>query len=107
DFLVNADRTVNLALSNPQPGGDPNLGAPGLGNQSTALLTIINDDSAVSFSSATYSVNENTSLGAAVIQFVRTGSTNNPASVDFVTTTNGTAIVGVNYTPVTNTITFA
>jgi uncharacterized delta-60 repeat protein/uncharacterized repeat protein (TIGR01451 family) len=107
DFLVNPDRTVNLALSNPQPSGDPSLGAPGLGNQTTALLTIINDDSSVSFSSATYSVNENTGLGAAVIEFVRAGSTNNAASVTFSTTTNGTAVAGVNFVPLTNTISFA
>jgi len=101
DFLVNTDRTVNLFLTNPQPPGGPTLG-----NQSGSQLTIINDDCAVSFSSATYSVNEDTGLGAAVINFVRTGSTNNPASVDFMTTTNGTAIAGVNYTPVSNTIAF-
>jgi uncharacterized repeat protein (TIGR01451 family)/uncharacterized delta-60 repeat protein len=101
DFLVNTDRTMNLFLSNPQP-----LGGPTLGNQFSSQLTIINDDCAVSFSSATYSVNEDTGLGAAVINFVRTGSTNNPASVDFMTTTNGTAIAGVNYTPVSNTIAF-
>lgn len=102
DFLVNTDRTVNLFLSNPQPPG-----GPALGNQSGSLLTIINDDCAISFSSSTYSVNEDTGLGAAVINFVRTGSTNNPASIDFLTTTNGTAIAGVNYTPVSNTIAFA
>ena len=61
DFLVNTDRTVNLFLTNPQPAG-----GPALGNQSASQLTIINDDCAVSFSSATYSVNEDTGLGAAV-----------------------------------------
>jgi uncharacterized repeat protein (TIGR01451 family)/uncharacterized delta-60 repeat protein len=101
DFLVNPDRTVFLHLSNPQP-----TGGPALGNQAGAVLTIINDDCAVSFSSSTYSVNEDTGLGAAVINFVRTGSTNNPATVDFVTTTNGTAIPGVNYLPVSNTVSF-
>ena len=43
----------------------------------------------------------------AVINFIRTGSTNNPASIDFLTTTNGTAVAGVNYTPVSNTVAFA
>jgi uncharacterized repeat protein (TIGR01451 family)/uncharacterized delta-60 repeat protein len=102
DFLVNTDRTVNLFLSNPQPPGGPTLG-----NQAGSLLTIINDDCAISFSSATYAVNEDTGLGAAVINFIRTGSTNNPASIDFLTTTNGTAVAGVNYTPVSNTVAFA
>ncbi len=102
DFIVNPDRTVQLFLSNPQPTGGPTLG-----NQAGALLTIVNDDCAVSFASSTFAVNEDTGLGAAVISFVRTGSTNNPASVDFLTTTNGTAIAGVNYMPVSNTISFA
>src|SRR6185369_12660838 len=102
DFLVNTDRTVNLYLSNPQPPG-----GPAIGNQAGALLTIVNDDCAISFASSTFSVNEDTGLGAAVINFVRTGSTNNPASIDFLTTTNGTALPGVNYTPVSNTIAFA
>ena len=70
-------------------------------------MTIVNDDTAVSFSAPTYSVNEDTGLGAAVIQLVRLGSTNNALSVDFLTTTNGTAVPGVNYTPVTNTVPFA
>jgi uncharacterized repeat protein (TIGR01451 family)/uncharacterized delta-60 repeat protein len=98
DFLVNTDRTVNLFLTNPQPPGGPTLG-----NQSGSQLTIINDDCAISFSSPTYSVNEDTGLNAAIINFIRAGSTNNPASIDFLTTTNGTAIAGVNYTPVSNT----
>jgi uncharacterized repeat protein (TIGR01451 family)/uncharacterized delta-60 repeat protein len=102
DFVVSPDRTVNLVLSNPQPPGGPSLG-----NQAGAVLTIINDNSAVSFSSPTYSINEDTSLGAAIIQINRFGSTNGSSSVDFLTTTNGTAVIGVNYTPVTNTVTFA
>jgi uncharacterized repeat protein (TIGR01451 family)/uncharacterized delta-60 repeat protein len=102
DFLVNNDRTVNLFLSNPQPPG-----GPAIGNQAGALLTIVNDDCAISFSSATFSVNEDTGLGAAIINFVRSGSMNNPASIDFLTTTNGTALPGVNYTPVSNTVALA
>jgi uncharacterized repeat protein (TIGR01451 family)/uncharacterized delta-60 repeat protein len=106
DAQVNPDRTVSLALSNPQPSGNPSLGYPSLGNQSTAILTIINDDSAISFSAATYTINEDTSIGAAIIQLNRSGSTNGTSSVDFVTTTNGTAVAGVNYRPVTNTALF-
>src|SRR5436190_9700701 len=101
DFLVNPDRTVFLNLFNPQP-----TGGPALGNHAGALLTIVNDDCSISFSSSTYSVNEDTGLGGAVINFVRAGSTNNGASVDFVTTTNGTALPGINYTPVSNTVSF-
>lgn len=101
DAQVNPDRTVNLALSNPQPSG-----GPALGNQAKAVLNIINDDSAISFSSANYSVNEDTSIGFAIIQLNRSGYTNGSSSVDFVTTTNGTAVAGVNFRPVTNTALF-
>jgi uncharacterized repeat protein (TIGR01451 family)/uncharacterized delta-60 repeat protein len=101
DAQVNPDRTVNLLLSNPQPSGGPTIG-----NQGKAVLNIINDDSAISFSSATYSINEDTSVGAALIQINRSGYTNGSSTVDFVTTTNGTALPGINYQPVTNTAVF-
>jgi uncharacterized delta-60 repeat protein/uncharacterized repeat protein (TIGR01451 family) len=107
DAQINPDRTLSVWLSNPQPQGDPLLGFPSLGSQASAVLTIINDDSAVSFASASYSVNEDTSVGAAVIQINRTGSTNGSSSVDFVTATNGTALIGINYQPVTNTLFFS
>ena len=53
DFVITPNLTVNLALSNPTP-------PAGVGDQDTAVLTIINDDSAVSFSSVNYSVPKNT-----------------------------------------------
>jgi uncharacterized delta-60 repeat protein/uncharacterized repeat protein (TIGR01451 family) len=102
DPHVKPDRTVNLFLSNPQPPG-----GPALGNQAGAVLTIINTHSTVSFASSAYSVNEDTGLGAALITLIRAGSTNGPATIDFLTTTNGTAIPGVNYTPVSNTVVIA
>ncbi len=102
DILINADRTVNLALSNPQPPGGPRLG-----NQPSAVLTIVNDDSAVSFASAAYTRSEATLDGKALIEVVRFGSTVGPASVDFATTTNGsTAMPDVDYTPVSQTVNF-
>src|SRR5439155_20384497 len=52
DFEINANRTNTLALVNIQPSG-----SAALGNIPTAKLAIINDDSALSFSSATYSRN--------------------------------------------------
>ena len=99
DFQITPDLTVNLTLTNP-------IAPAVLGNQPTSILTIINDDSAVSFSSATYSRNENAVDGAATIHVVRTGSTRGVSSVNFATTTNGTAVIGLNYTPVTNLFTF-
>src|SRR5207249_10577215 len=81
DSQITADLTVNLSLA----------GAP-LGDQPIATLTIINDDSAISFSAAATAVNEDIGGGAANIHVLRQGSTQGSASVDFLTTTNGTAI---------------
>lgn len=101
DFEINAARTVNLALTDVQPAG-----AAGLGNQPVAVLTILNDDSGISFSSANYTRNENSVNGLAAISIIRFGSTDGPASVDFTTTTNGTATADLDYVPVTTTVVF-
>ena len=58
DGVVTPNLTVNLALTNPT--------APAqIGNQPTAVLTIINDDSTVNFSATTYSVPKNVVSGVA------------------------------------------
>ena len=99
DGVVTNNLTVNLAITNPT--------APaGLGAQSTATLTIINDDSAVSFSSANYSVSKNVLTGFAPIDVIRLGTTNGACSVYFITTTNGTAVTNVDFTPINTNITF-
>jgi uncharacterized delta-60 repeat protein/uncharacterized repeat protein (TIGR01451 family) len=103
DLQIDPNRTVNLALTDPQPAG---VGGTQLGRQPVATLTILNDDAGVSFSSDTYSRDENASDGAATIGLVRFGNTNSLVSVDFATTTNGTAVIGTNYFPVTNTVVF-
>lgn len=99
DFVITPNLTVNLALSSPTP-------PAGLGNQPTATLTILNDDSAVSFSSTLYSQLKNAPNGVAAIDIVRQGGTNGIASVDFYTTTNGTAIAGTDYVPTNMTVVF-
>ena len=99
DGVVTPPLTVNLAITNPT--------APaGIGAQSTAVLTILNDDSAVSFSSANYSVSKNVLTGFAPIDVLRLGTTNGTCSVNFITTTNGTAVAGVDFIPTNTTITF-
>jgi uncharacterized delta-60 repeat protein len=99
DGVVTPDLTVNLAISNPT--------APaGIGAQPVAVLTIINNDSAVSFSTANYSVAKNVATGFAPIDVLRLGTTNGTCSVDFVTTTDGSAVPGVDFYPTNTTITF-
>jgi uncharacterized delta-60 repeat protein/uncharacterized repeat protein (TIGR01451 family) len=99
NLLIGSNLTVNLALSNPLPPSN-------LGNQPVAVLTIVNDDSAVAFSAEQYFRNEDAVDGAATIQVVRQGSLVGTATVDLITTTNGTALAYTNYVPVTNTLIF-
>ncbi|HUZ07665.1 MAG TPA: Calx-beta domain-containing protein, partial [Candidatus Paceibacterota bacterium] len=99
DHVITPNLTVDLALSNPTP-------PAGIGNQPTATLTILNDDSAVSFQSALYSQLKNAPNGLATIDIVRQGGMNSTASVDFYTTTNGTAIAGTDYVPTNMTVVF-
>jgi uncharacterized delta-60 repeat protein/uncharacterized repeat protein (TIGR01451 family) len=101
DFQVTADLMASLQLSDIQP-----LGLAGLGNQPSATLFITNVDSGVRLSAATYSIAKNAQEGRATIPVFRFGSTVGPASVDFRTTTNGTAQPFVRYLPVTNTLFF-
>ena len=98
DFTITPDLIVDLTLSPVPPGG--------IGNQSTAKLTILNEDSAVSFKSAFYSQLKNVPNGKALIDLVRQGGTGSACSVDFYTTTNGTAIAGTDYMPTNLTVTF-
>ena len=78
DFQVTPDLTVNLQLTDIQP-----LGLAGLGNQPIATLFITNVDSAVRFSSATYSIAKNAQEGRATIPIYRFGSTIGTAAGGF------------------------
>ena len=100
DAVVNADRIATLILTNVAsvPSGSASIGV-----NSNAALTIMNDDFALAFSAATYSVSE--SAGSQTITVVRTGVTNTTASVSYATA-NGTAIEGLHYLGASGTLTF-
>jgi uncharacterized delta-60 repeat protein len=98
DGIVTSNLTVNLALSNPTP--------PAAIGPNTAILTIINVESAVSFSTANYSVTKDVLSGFGTLDVVRLGGTNGTCSVDFLTTTNGTAVTNVDFYPTNVTVTF-
>lgn len=90
DALIETNETVHLALSIE---GEQLVE---LGNQPTATLTIVSDDSAFSFTSTTFLGQENEVNGIAVT-ILRAGDTTGPASVNVLTGTNGTATAGVDY----------
>ncbi len=71
-----------------------------------ATLIILNDDSSLSFASTNYSVLQNIPTGLADVTLARNGSTRFPASVNFFTITNGSALLGLDYLAVSNTVTF-
>ncbi|NCS04944.1 MAG: aggregation factor core protein MAFp3, isoform C, partial [Microcystis aeruginosa G13-11] len=101
DSQLEADETVNLSLSNPTGGAI-------LGTQTTAVLTIINDDlpkpGTISFNSNSYTVNENN--GTASITLTRSGGSDGEVSV-ILTPTDGTANQGSDYNNSPVTVTFA
>jgi hypothetical protein len=101
DAAVEGNETINLTLTNPTGGAT-------LGGQTTAVLTIQDDDAAqpgvLQFSTSAYSVNENG--GTATITVTRTGGSNVPVSVSYATS-NGTATAGSDYTAASGTLTFA
>ena len=99
DFAITPNLTLTNVLSNPTPPAT-------LGDQSAAVLTIINVDSAVSFLSANYSIPKNTVNGVATIDIIRQGTTSGSCTVNFLTTTNGTAVIGTDYFPTNVTVTF-
>ena len=101
DALVEPSETFTLLLTNLSGDGV-------LGPQAAALVTIVNDDARVGFSSPTYFVNENVVGGAATITVERIGTTNGTVSVDFITRTNPptTASAGTDYLPVSITLVF-
>src|SRR5262249_40141509 len=80
DAVVEGSEAVNLVLSSPTGGAT-------LGNQNTAVLSIVDDDVAqpgvLQFSTAAFTVSEN--QGTATITVTRTGGSNVPVSVNFAT----------------------
>ena len=99
DQVITSNKTVNMALSSPS--------APaGLGDQTNAVLTIINTDSSISFASSNFQVAKSIPTGFATVNIVRQGGTTTAATVGFATTTNGTAVIGTDYTPTNATVVF-
>jgi hypothetical protein len=97
DSSAEGNETVNLTLSNPTGGAT-------LGAISAAVLTIVDDEMAINFSAANFTVAESTK--SATITVSRSGPTTTAVTVDYATS-NGTANAGSDYTGVSGTLTFA
>jgi uncharacterized delta-60 repeat protein len=91
--------SLSVVLVNPPTGG-ATLTAP-----TNATLTIVNTNIGFAFLNATNYVRETNGLVPIFVQ--RLGGTNGGVTVDYSTTNNGTAQIGVNYNPVSGTLTFA
>ncbi|GAB4323660.1 MAG: hypothetical protein Kow0010_05130 [Dehalococcoidia bacterium] len=97
DASPESSETVSLQVDTP-------TGGAVIGSQSTATLTILDDDAAssVQFSATAYTVAEG---GTATITVTRTGSTSVQATVNYATSP-GTATQGADYVHVAGTLTF-
>src|SRR6185503_9690074 len=96
DLLIESDETFTIRLFN--------ANGAALISPSNAVVTIVENDTSVSFGAATFSVSE--TVSNAVIPVVRLGGTAGTVSVQAFTT-NGTATAGVDYVPIPNaSITF-
>jgi len=97
--LITGLRTFSLILSNAIPVPPARLISP-----TNQVITIIDSNSGLSFSSANYSILDS---GVANITVVRTDNTNTVSTVNFGTEGGGSAISGTDYFPTNGTLTFS
>ncbi|MGA9762462.1 MAG: Calx-beta domain-containing protein [Gaiellaceae bacterium] len=96
DHTVEGSQTLSVTLSSPS-GGE-------LGQPSTAVLTIVDNERSFAFNATSYSVGEG--AGSAPITITRSGSTTAPDSVHFATA-DDSAKAGSNYSAVSQDVSFA
>jgi uncharacterized delta-60 repeat protein len=99
DHVITSNLTVSLSLTNETPPATNGI-------QPVATLWVVNIDAAIAFSQSFYTVAKNDATGNAVIDVLRLGGTNDTATVNFYTPTNGSAIPGVDFYPTNTILTF-
>ena len=87
DTIAESPETVNLLLSNPTGGAFFTL--------SNAVLTIVDNVGSVGFTATNFLAGENSTNG--VVMVSRTGGSSGPLTVDYFTTSGGTATLGLDY----------
>ena len=100
DSLIEQNESFGLYLTNV-------LGGAVLNESDTTIVTIIDDDSTIGFSQATYSVNEKVVGGNAIITVVRVGATNGSVAVNYTTRFGGNAGANVDYVVTNGLLNFA
>lgn len=103
--VVNANRVFNVGLYNPTNGVGvvPVRDTALLGTRTNSTVTIVDNESVVSFAAASFVVAENG--GSALVVLTRVGGSNDPVTIQFQTTV-GTATSILDYQDTTNIITW-
>jgi pseudomonalisin len=103
DTLAEGPETVLVSLDNAQPA----IFGAALGAQSTAVLTIVDDDigGRIRFATPAYSVDAHAAAGTATLTVYRTGGLASPVTVHYATA-DGTAAAGTDYTDTSGDLTF-
>jgi uncharacterized delta-60 repeat protein len=96
--LITGSRTFSLILSNAIPVPPATLVSP-----TNQVITIIDSNAGLSFSSANYSIVDS---GVATITVVRVDNTNTISTVGFGTQVGGSAVPGTDYFPTNGVLTF-
>lgn len=104
DLNTDGDKTLSFQLNAPMNVTDGVMSPVLLGALTNANLTVRDDDSVIGFVATSYSVSEGG--GTALVDVERVGGATGPVSIRFATT-NDTAIAGLDYIGVTNTLSFA
>jgi hypothetical protein len=95
DSMIHGSLSFNVSLSNATGGG--------ISNPSTAVVTLTDTDPTMTFSAPTFSGNQN--AGSIVVTVSRAFLASVASTVQY-TTSDGTAKAGVNYLPMSGTLTF-